>query len=133
MEKTTLTVNQLRNFGFMLTFVLFIFFGTLFPLMRHKSIPYWPWIIGFAIFVPTLTKPFLLKIIYTPWMKIGAVLGWINTRIILGLIFFLLITPMGLILRLFGKDLLSTQYDKSKLSYRKITTPQPIQHMEKPF
>ena len=52
---------------------------------------------------------------------------------ILGVIFFVLITPTGIIRRLLGKDSLGLQFDKKATSYRKFVTAQSIQHMEKPF
>jgi hypothetical protein len=73
-----------------------------------------------------------LKIIYTPWMKFGHILGFINTRIILGFIFFVMITPMGLVMRLMGKDPMCRKLDGSA-SYRKISASQTKEHMERPF
>lgn len=75
----------------------------------------------------------LMKFLYQGWLKIGHLLGWINTRIILAILFFVLITPLGKILRACGKDPLKKHYDPHLPSYRKIVIPPPINHMEKPF
>ena len=56
-----------------------------------------------------------------------------NTRIILGVIFFVLITPLGAIMRRFGYNPMARGYDKSATTYRRMTPERPIQHMEKPF
>lgn len=55
---------------------------------------------------------------YRVWMGLAQVLGWINTRIVLGLVYFALITPTALVLRLLGKDPLNRCYDKAAKTYR---------------
>jgi len=54
---------------------------------------------GFGVFSPSLLKP-----IYEPWMLLAEKLAWLNTRLLLAAIFFLVLTPMGMVMRLFGKD-----------------------------
>lgn len=129
------TVNtiELRKFGLILSAIFMGAFGFLLPILSEKSIPTWPWLVGTLIFIPTLVKPAWLKIIYHPWMKIGHILGWVNTRIILGVIFFGLIMPIGFIRRLLGKDSLGLTFDKNAKTYRRQVPAQSIQHMEKPF
>lgn len=124
---------QLRKFGFILIGMLSGLFGLLFPLLGDRAIPTWPWALAAILAIPTLFQPRWLNSIYQPWMKLGHILGWVNTRIILGLIFFLMITPMGMIMRWRGKDPMQRQFEKEKPSYRKATPAQPPQHMEKPF
>lgn len=124
---------MLRKFGFMMAGVLSLGFGLLFPLLFGKSISLLFWEVSLFFLLLAWFKPLWLKPIYQIWMKIGHVLGWVNTRIILGIIFFALITPMGFIMRCFKQDPLSKCYDPQKVSYRKNITPRPINHMEKPF
>lgn len=133
MKTESVSTQELRKFGLILSSVFIGAFGLVFPLLLSKPIPTWPWIIGTIILLPTMAKADWLKVIYVPWMKVGHILGWINTRIILGVIFFVLITPTGLIRRLLGKDSLGLTFDKKATSYRKIVPAQSIQHMEKPF
>ena len=128
-----ISIKELRKFGFILSFLFMGLFGFLFPFLGDKNLPSWPFILSICILIPTLIQPTWLKIIHTPWMKLGHILGWMNTRILLGIIFFLLITPMGIIMRCRGKDPMQRTYDKSRTSYRKICQSQPPQHMEKPF
>ncbi|MGE3318996.1 MAG: SxtJ family membrane protein [Candidatus Berkiella sp.] len=129
------TVNtiELRKFGLILSCVFMGAFGFLLPILLNKAIPTWPWIVGTLIFVPTMVKPDWLKVIYHPWMKLGHILGWVNTRIILGVIFFALITPIGLIRRLLGNDPLGLTFDQKATTYRTIIPSQGIKHMENPF
>ncbi len=133
MEKITVDRTQLRKFGFILAFGLMGIFGFLFPFLKENALPLWPFAIGGIVLIPTLIAPLWLKAIFIPWMKIGNVLGWINTRIILGIIFYGLVTPMGIVMRLLGKDPMYRRYDKALASYRKKSIQQPPQHMEKPF
>jgi hypothetical protein len=133
MTTPTLSIQELRKFGLILSFVFLGVFGLILPLLLGKPIPTWPFILGTGLLIPTLAKPAWLNTIYGPWMKIGHILGWINTRIILGVIFFVLITPIGLVRRLLGKDALSLQFDPEATTYRKLANAQNIQHMEKPF
>jgi hypothetical protein len=62
----------------------------------------------------------ILKSLYNFWMKIALVLSWVNTRVLLFLIFYLILTPTGLILKLLRKDLLEQGIDKAEKSYWKI-------------
>lgn len=133
MENTTVDKTQLRKFGLVLALGLIAIFGLLFPLLKERALPQWPYIIGAILLIPTCVQPMWLKIIYNPWMKLGHILGFINTRIILGFIFFGMITPMGLVMRLMGKDPMYRKYDKNLKSYRTISKAQDKEHMERPF
>ncbi len=103
------TKKDLRNLGL----VFLAAFGTagLYFLMRGR--PAWPYFIGLAILFGAwgLTWPAGLKPIYKFWMGLAAVLGWFVSRLLLSLVFYLVVTPMGLVIRLFGKDLLDKKMD----------------------
>lgn len=130
---STVTGSELRRFGFLMASILIVVFGTLLPYALHRPFPLYWWIIGTGLATLAWLAPFWLRPLYCAWMTIGHVLGWINTRILLGIVFFALITPIGFIFRLFTRDPLGIQYDASLLSYRKTLSARPIQHMEKPF
>lgn len=63
--------------------------------------------------------PWILRPLYVPWMAFAKFLGWLNTRILLTLFFVLVITPVGLVIRLLRKDLLDERSRKSALTYWK--------------
>jgi hypothetical protein len=67
---------------------------------------------GAAVAIPTMLKP-----VYILWMRLALVLSWANTRLILLLMFYLIFTPIGLALRLIGKDLLGRRIEKGMASY----------------
>lgn len=63
------------------------------------------------------TLKIFLKSVYAVWMKFASVLGIINVTLILSLLFYIIFTPIGLIIRLFGRDLLDRKIEKDKTSY----------------
>jgi hypothetical protein len=141
MEAATLKFDKktLREFGLVFAGGLIIFFGLLIPWIFDKPWVWqdagarWPWI-GAAAFAATgLIFPVALKPIYIIWMKLGHVLGWINTRIILGIVFFLIFMPVALGFRLFGRDPMERKLDASVASYRHPSEHLPPERMEKPF
>jgi hypothetical protein len=66
-------------------------------------------------------------------MAVGDVLGWVNTRLVLGLIFFGLITPMALVLRLAKRDPMRRAFDPGATTYRVRRQPRPGAHLLRQF
>ena len=127
------TPKALRDFGLIMAGMLILMFGVVFPWLFSFSTPYWPFIAAFVFAVVALLKPMFLAPVNRVWLKLSNVLGWINTRLIMGLMFFVLIVPMGLVLRLLGKDPLSNKLFKDAESYRVISKVRSKKHLEKPF
>jgi uncharacterized membrane protein len=122
----------LREFG-LITGGLFVgLFGLLFPWLFSFAFPKWPWIIAGVLWGLALLIPNSLKWIYQGWMSFALVLGWINTRLILAIMFYLIMTPMSLIMRLFGKNAMKNKPYESE-SYRNLTPSRSPQHVERPF
>lgn len=127
------TPNDLRKFGFILGGLFALIFGVLIPTIAKHQIPMWPWYTACALWVPAVIYPKSLTLVYKIWMKIGDVLGFINTRIILAIIFFLIIWPIGLLKRMVAKDVMGKRFEPHVKSYRTVLKPKDIHHMEKPF
>jgi hypothetical protein len=123
--------KTLRNFGFLMAGVLFVI--ALLPLLKGKSPALWAAGVGVLFFLPGLIAPRILDLPYRWWMKLGHVLGYINTRIILGLIFFLLITPLGIFLRITGRSQVKRHFDKNASTYRVHSLKRDHKHMERQF
>jgi len=123
----------LRKFGLVTGAIVLALFGFLLPWMFGHGLPYWPWYIAGALWIPALLMPDWLKPVYTAWMWFGMVLGWINTRIILGLLFYILFTPTSLILKALRVDAMQRKLDAGMKTYRVETKRQPPDHMERPF
>ena len=124
----------LRKFGLTTGVIIVILFTLFFPwVFDMATMPLWPWVLAGLLWLPALIMPSVLRPVYTTWMKIGHAIGWVNTRIILGLLFYVMILPMGLIMRLFGKDPMARKTDKSASSYRIKSSSEAKERLEKPF
>ncbi len=117
MEKINLDKKSLRKFGITMGIAFLVI--TLLMLIRHRHSFVPASIISALFFFFAFLLPLALKPLYIFWMKLALVLGWINTRIILIIIFYLLFTPVGLIMRLFRADLLDRKIDRNRDSYWK--------------
>ena len=124
--------KQLRQFGLIMAGMIVLFFALLIPWIWGFEIPLWPWVLAGAFAVVAAAAPSLLRPVYTGWMKVGAVLGWINTRLILGIVFFLIFVPAGLVMRAV-RDPMRRRLNEPVSSYR-IPSKQPVvDNLEKPF
>ena len=94
-----------------------------------------PWMVGLAIalVVPAFVAPWILAPAHRAWMAFGNVLGWINTRLVLGLIFFGVVTPTGIVVRLAGRDPMRRAIDPGASTYRVSRPPRPGAHMTRQF
>ncbi len=126
------TTRDLRQFGLMVGGV-FSVIGLWPVFFRSESPRLWAMILGGLLIVLGTILPRSLKQVYDGWMKLGHILGWINTRIILGIIFYGLVTPMGLVMRLMGKDSMHRAFRQDAATYRVVRTPRPRQHMRNQF
>ena len=86
----------LREFGLIGGAIVAILFGLVLPIIRHHSLSILPWLIAEVLWIWALVAPATLQWVYQIWMGIGLILSWIQTRIILGVVFSIIIVPMGL-------------------------------------
>ena len=107
--------KTLRKFGVTMGIAFLVITLVIFLRHRHNTLP--TSIISAVFFILAFIAPSLLKPVYIFWMNLAFVLSWINTRLILLVIFYLIFTPVGLALQLFGVDLLDRKIDKHKESY----------------
>lgn len=115
MDKLKLDRKSLRQFGITMAIAFLII--TLIIFIRHKYSVIPASVISVTFLILAFTLPALLKPIYILWMRLAFILGWINTRLILFILFYLVFTPIGLVMRLFRIDLLDRKIDKNKESY----------------
>lgn len=126
------TMKDLRLFGLIVGGVFSVI--GLWPVVFRSEDPrLWAMVVGIALMVLGAVLPQSLKQIHYGWMKIGHVLGTINTRIILGIIYYGLVTPMGLVMRLMGKDSMHRALMQDATSYRVVRAPRPRHHMRNQF
>ncbi len=132
-ENKKLDKKHLREFGLITGGILVGIFGLLLPWLLEHDFPSWPWIIAGILWVWAILLPTTLRPVYRAWMAIGRVLAWINTRIILGIMFYLIFFPVGLVLKLAGKDAMTRKLNKTQDTYRIIHPVPPKNHVEKPY
>ena len=104
-----------RSFG--LIFATFFVIIGLYPLWYGENIRLWSLLIAFIFLFLGILLPKVLIVPNNLWFRFGKLLGDIVAPIIMILLYFLIVTPTGIIMRLLGKDLLRQKLDKSKKSY----------------
>jgi hypothetical protein len=122
----------LREFGLVTGGIVAALFGLLFPWILDRTFPLWPWLVMLVLTVWSLTAPLSLRPVYRVWMRFGLVLSRITTPVILGIVFFVVLTPMGWLRRAFGGDAMTRKFDESD-TYRVPSRKAPVQNLEKPY
>ena len=112
-----ISTKQLRHFGFLIGIGFPLIFGILIPLFAGHDFATWTIFFGTPLFFIAILKPKILHKPYKFWISIGNILGWLNSHLILGLVFILILQPIALFMKIFGYDPLNIQRGKKK-SYR---------------
>ncbi len=105
-------ISSNRSFGIVF-FIVFLLIA-LYPLTYSQDIRIWSVIISIIFLVLGLFNSKILTPLNKLWFKFGIFLGKIISPIIMGIIFFLVVTPIGLLMRLLGKDLINLKYNNNK-------------------
>ena len=130
--KDAITNKQLRSFGFTVggIFALIGFW----PLVARGEDPrWWAIVVAVCLLVPAVVFAKSLFWPYKGWIAVGHVLGWINTRIILGVVFYVIVTPVGVLRRWLGKDPMGRELRPDLDSYRIVRKPRPASHLTKQY
>jgi hypothetical protein len=123
----------LREFGLVTGGVITGLFGLFFPWLLEVGIPAWPFVLGGVLVAWGLLHPSSLRPVYTGWMKFGMLLSRITTPVVMGVVFFLVVLPVGLIMRLAGRDPMARKLEPDRDSYRTPSEKPATQSMERPF
>jgi polyferredoxin len=105
-------ISSNKSFGIVF-FIVFLLIG-LYPLIHYESVRIWSLIISFNFLVLGFLNSSILTPLNLLWFKFGILLGKLISPIIMGVVFFLVVTPIGLIMRLFKKDLLKLKKNDAK-------------------
>ncbi len=124
--------KQLRHFG-LIVGGLFAVVGLWPAVFRAEGPRLWALALTLVLVVPALAMPRSLTYVYRIWMAVGEVLGWINTRVLLCLIFYGLVTPMGIIMRRLGRDPMRRGFEPGVETYRVLKPSRPGAHMTRQF
>jgi hypothetical protein len=131
-SRTVVDTRQLRSFG-LIVGAGFAVIGLLPVVLRGQPPRLWALTIAAALAAAGVVIPRALRPLHRVWMQLAEVLGWINTRIILLLVFYLVIVPTGAFLRIFGKDILHLKVSADADSYRVPRTKRPGSHMQRQY
>ena len=108
-------ISSNKSFGLVFFFVFLII--SFYPLINGGEPRYWSIVLSFIFLTLGLLNSSILSPLNKLWFKFGLFLGKIISPIIMGIIFFLVVTPIGLIMRFLGKDVLNLKLNKKKNSY----------------
>ena len=135
-DNKPLTIPELRKFGLVTGALIIGFIGGLLPWLGDKDILAWQKItlpVGGILILWALIHAESLIWVHKPWMFIAEKIGWVNTRIIMAIFFYMILMPIGMIMRMAGKDPMARTLEAQAQSYRIKKAPQPKDHMETPY
>ena len=114
-------ISSNRSFGIVF-FIVFLLIA-LYPLINQGEFRLWSLIISFIFFVLGILNSKILTPLNKLWFKFGIFLGKIVSPIIMGIIFFFVVTPIGILMRVLGKDVLNLKYHNNKSYWIEKTGP----------
>ncbi len=114
-------ISSNRSFGIVF-FIVFLLIA-LYPLINKGEFRLWSLIISFIFFILGISNSKILTPLNKLWFKFGIFLGKIVSPIIMGIIFFFVVTPIGVLMRIFGKDVLNLKYNNDKSYWIEKTGP----------
>ena len=125
-------INKSTNKSFgLLFFIVFLILG-LWPLKNDESLNYYLILISLIFLILGIINSSLLTPLNKIWVKFGEILGLIIAPIVMAIVYFLILTPVSLLVRLFGKDLLGINFAKNLNSYW-IERKKKLGSMDKQF
>ena len=115
LNNSKIKISSNRSFGIVFFFVFVIV--SLWPLTNENSLRVWSIFVAIIFLILGLINSKLLTSLNILWFKLGMLLGSIVAPIVMGIVFFVVITPTGFIMKIIGKDLLNNKYDNKNKSY----------------
>ena len=111
----TIKVGSVRSFGIVFFFVFIII--ALYPLLSDHEIRIWSLIVGFIFLLLGMVSSPILKPLNLIWFKFGLFLGKFISPIVMGIVYFIIVFPTFLLLKIFKRNYLNINYDRNKNSY----------------
>ena len=109
--------KEIRKFGLVIAIALGVIGSFVYVKFGNFDVVGWLWGIGLLFLILGFILPSILRPVYRMWMLIAYLIGGIVSRVILTVLFYVVLTPTGLVLRLFGKDVLDQRFEKDRESY----------------
>ena len=127
-----MSTGELRKFGLSTGMVFAVLFGMAIPWIWYLNYPLWPWVILLVLGGLGVIAPQSLRLVHKYWMKFALLISKVTTPIILEVVFFLVIAPVGLIRQMFG-DSLNRDFSADAKTYRIDTDKKSTDSLEKPY
>ena len=112
MKNNNIKISSNKSFGIL--FFIFFLLISLWPLSNNDEIRIWALIISLIFIILAILKPYLLTPLNKIWTKFGIFLGSFISPIIMGVVFFVIVTPTGFLMRIFTKDFLNLKKNNKK-------------------
>ena len=109
--------KEIRKFGLVIAIALGVIGSFVYVKFGNLDVGGWFWGIGLLFLILGFILPTVLRPVYRIWMLFAYFIGGIVSRVILTVLFYVVLTPTGLVLKLFGKDVLDHNFDKRRESY----------------
>jgi hypothetical protein len=128
--ENSINIKSKNNITFGILFFIFFLIIGLYPLISNEPIRIWSIIVSSVFLIITIIKPNLFTFLNKLWIKFGILLGKIISPIVMGLVFYFVVTPIGILVKIFKKDVMGLKRGKS--SYW-INREDKLQSMKKQF
>ncbi len=122
-EKPKAGRGEIRRFGIL--FAVLSALAGVFMLWKGSREMWIPFMLAAVFLLTGLVLPSVLRPFYVAWMRFAFILAWINTHLLLSVFYFLILTPIGVVMRLLGKDVLGKKMDRSAATYWVKRNPEP--------
>ncbi len=132
-EIPELDTPSLRRFGLTFAAIIAALFGVIVPFAFKLSYPWWPWAIAIVFSAWSVLAPASLNGFYYLWMHFGLLINAVVSRIILGIAFYLVVLPTGLVFKMLGKDPMRRKIEGTADTYRITSETSKPEQMRKPF
>ena len=123
----------LRKFGITTGAIVAVIFGVFFPWLFKAGVVLWPWVVFAVLALWGLVAPMSLRPVYQGWMKFGLFMSRFTTPLIMGLVFFLVITPAALIMKILRRDPLKRALTPDQTTYRVDSSKSARDSIERPY
>jgi hypothetical protein len=123
--------RQLRSFGLVVGSGFAII--ALWPLLRGHNLRVWSLALSIFLLAMALLLPRALRPFHRLWMILGEALGWLNSRILLSILYYLVIVPIAVIRRTSGNDPMRRKFEPSVTTYKIPRTRRPASHMQRQY
>lgn len=134
-RKLTKDIDELKTFGYQFTVILAVIIGLLLPKIWGYEFSWIPIILGAISLILRFLAPGLLFIPYIFWTRFSEIMGFINSKILLSLSYFALISPIGIFMKIVGKDPIEKGFDKKTSTYLKYVEEEEYdpKSLKRPF